>query len=238
MKNAIFFTGDRHTFHANILKYTNRLIFMNEKEKNVMLKGNEEEIKKLKISKESVYRMNRELLRRNNERVKDDNIIYDLGDVAFFSSKNREFRGDGICDDIHSYLDRFTGKRIYILGNHDKRSNKLNIANYRIILYKGGMYIDLVHNPKNILLNDSDYYYPLHLVAHVHNCWLTKEVVDEKGRCSLLINVGVDVHNYYPVSFDEIIAIYFKWLKTKSKVQQDKIRMLIEQSKRRKVYNR
>lgn len=236
MKNVIFFTADKHAFHANILKYTNRLIFMNDYEKNIMLNGDKEKIKKLIISKESVYRMNQGILCRNNERVKSDNIIYDIGDIAFFASRCKEFRGEGTCDNVQLYLDQFIGKRIYVSGNHDKRSNKLNIANYRIILFKGNMYIDLVHDPKNILISDLDYYYPLHLVAHIHNLWLTKEVIDSKGRNSLLINVGVDVHNYYPVSFDEIMSIYHRWLNTKK--NKTEIISWIEQSKRRKIYNR
>jgi hypothetical protein len=28
---------------------------------------------------------------------------------------------------------------------------------------------------------------------------------------SLLLNVGVDVHNFYPLSFQEILVYYYQW---------------------------
>jgi calcineurin-like phosphoesterase family protein len=53
----------------------------------------------------------------------------------------------------------------------------------------------------------------INLTGHVHNRWAFKRLV--KGeKITDCINVGVDVNNFYPVTFEEIMSKYYKWKKT------------------------
>ena len=79
-----FLTGDTHFGHANIIKYTNRPF-------------------------KSVSDMNYTLIRNWNQLVKPDDIIYHLGDFAFYSKI-----------DAKKLLSKLNGFKILILGNHDK----------------------------------------------------------------------------------------------------------------------
>ena len=80
-----WFSADYHFGHGNIIKYCpkSRHIFMNEHEKYVMTNGTEEEKRKLRISQESIDKMNAEIIRRHNERVKPDDYVFFVGDFCF-----------------------------------------------------------------------------------------------------------------------------------------------------------
>jgi hypothetical protein len=54
----------------------------------------------------------------------------------------------------------------------------------------------------------------LNLVGHVHNLW--KSRLDKKfGMTTVLINVGTDVWDFYPISIKQILDEYQKYVKTK-----------------------
>ena len=101
-----------------------------------------------------------------------------------------------------------------------------------------GFQIKVVHKP--IHANPS---YSLNLIGHAHNAWKMMSFKDyynikkqelqktdlpihylnsvkqfierwkHHKRDSLLLNIGVDVHNYMPISFEEVICMYNKWRK-------------------------
>ena len=95
----------------------------------------------------------------------------------------------------------------FITGNSN---NSVQTKIERLVLKIGGMYINVCHKPEDAVIEDKEYY-PLNLVGHVHNNWTTKEIT-KNGKYSLLLNVGVDVHKFYPINFDEIKAMWDKWL--------------------------
>lgn len=191
-----FFGSDFHFSHKNVIKYDNRPF-------------------------KSVEEMNNKIIQKHNERVTDDDTVYFLGDLGFYASKQRAFRGEGQPYSPDELLNKMNGKQwFYVQGNHDKASNKFKPKADTIILNQNGLRIQLIHNPKYAKID-----YDLILCGHVHNSWKVKEL-HYCGETRLIINVGCCVWNYYPVKLDEILVIYYKWKKAKSVLaywQQPKI---------------
>jgi calcineurin-like phosphoesterase family protein len=166
----------------------------------------QEEQKEFKISKESLLKMNETLINRCNERVKENDILYFNGDVGFKSGTDR---GEGEPEKLQKYIDQIKCKHIiWIEGNHDRSGrNGFKTPNQKIIIKHGGKRICLVHDPAFADIN-----YEICLTAHVHNNW---EIMRIRKGCSFTdcINVGVDVWDFYPVSWEEIWARYSRWIK-------------------------
>lgn len=125
--------------------------------------------------------MNVELVRRWNEVVSDDDLVIHLGDFCF----NKRGRG-------HVYWDRqLKGRKIFLQGNHDNHRD----APIQSLIFKyGGIDWWCSHYPETR--------YKHNLCAHVHNLWRVR-----KDAMSVVVNCGVDVHNYAPVSMDEVMRI-------------------------------
>jgi calcineurin-like phosphoesterase family protein len=93
---------------------------------------------------------------------------------------------------------------IFIKGNHD-RNNSLKTPIEKLVIRYGGQRICLVHNPLH-----ADSTYPLNFVGHVHEKWKIKRLNEN----SIMVNVGVDVWNFKPVSYEEIWSAIQRWKKT------------------------
>lgn len=178
-----FFAGDWHLGHANIIKYCNRPF-------------------------SSVEEMNETIIRNHNERVKPEDWVYFLGDFCFRNSKGGK-EGEGELTKAQAYLKRVNGRFIFICGNHDKNNSLKTILQKAVIKY-GNYFVHLVHNPE---LADCDY--PINFTAHVHHHWKFKQIKDGYAfsRITDCINVGVDVWDFKPVTFEEIMKEYNKWKK-------------------------
>ena len=81
----IFFTADTHFNHENIIKYCKRPF-------------------------KDVEEHNNELIRRWNEKVPKNGIVFHLGDVAF-----------GKPDIVDNILRQLNGTIFLVIGNHDWR---------------------------------------------------------------------------------------------------------------------
>ena len=81
----IFFVSDTHFCHENIIKYCKRPF-------------------------KSIEENDEELIRRWNEKVPEDGIVFHLGDVAF-----------GDRERVDNILKRLNGKIYLVIGNHDWR---------------------------------------------------------------------------------------------------------------------
>lgn len=185
-----FFTSDYHFWHYNVLKYDNRPF-------------------------DDLDKMHSEIIRKHNERVTNDDTIFFLGDLGFYSSINRAFRGEGQPNDPDELLSKMNGKYWnFVRGNHDRNSNKFKPKTELMILNQNGLRIQLIHDP---LYANIDY--DLILCGHIHCAWKVKEV-HYLGQSRLIINVGVPVWNYYPVKLDEILSIYYKWKAERSKIKR------------------
>jgi len=205
----IYWTADWHLNHSNIIKYCGRTLFMNDNELiiyNKLKDRPQEEQKQFKISRESVIKMNETLIRNCNERVKEDDLLYFVGDVGFKSGTDR---GEGEPEKLQEFINQIKCKHIYwIEGNHDRAGrNSFKTPNQKIIIKYGGKRICLIHDPEWADIN-----YEINLTAHVHNNWQIKRY--RKGMSFTdCINVGVDVWSYYPVTWNEILRAYSNWLK-------------------------
>jgi len=152
---TIFFTADTHFGHAKILLYCDRP-FAN------------------------VGEMDAELIRRWNETVGEEDVVYFLGDFC--------------VGDPRKYARRLKGLIYFLPGSHDKEIGKLD--NILPPIYT------LSHIPVPIVLCHyalrswpMSHYGSWHLYGHHH------------GRLEpygLSFDVGVDGHDFYPWSIDQV----------------------------------
>jgi calcineurin-like phosphoesterase family protein len=185
-------TSDNHFWHQNVIRYCQRPFL-------------------------TVEEMNEKMIVYWNEVVGPNDTVYHLGDFSM------AFRA------VEAYTKRLNGKKILIAGNHDfvhpahkKSKNEENqkkwIQNYLDngwaevhisgeIEIPGVATVNINHLP--YLENSSGQdvrhgkYRPINdgrwlLCGHVHEKWA------QRGK---MINVGVDVRNFKPISFTEIAAI-------------------------------
>ena len=149
--------------------------------------------------------MNETIIRNHNERIKPEDEIYFIGDFCFKNSIGGK-EGEGTPNKANSYLTRLNGKFIFIKGNHD-RNNSLKIVTESLTINYGGKRIYLVHNPNFINMN-----YNINFCGHIHQHWKFKRII--KGdKISDCINVGVDVWNFKPITFEELMSAYYRWKK-------------------------
>ena len=204
--SKLFFTSDLHLGHGNIMKYCGRTLFMTTEDKELYkyyLTTSEEEQRKFKVSSESLDNMNRGLIERWNERVKpEDTVILD-GDFCFKNSQNR---GEGINVKAVSWEEQLNGKIIFVRGNHD-RNNSCNTKIYSLQIKINGHYVNVVHDP--VFANAK---YEINITGHVHEKWQCKRMRIGESFTDC-INCGVDVWNFYPVTYDELRGRLEQWRK-------------------------
>lgn len=196
-KQNIWFTSDNHYGHTNIINFCKRPF-------------------------KNIYEMDEELTKRWNEVVKENDIVFCLGDFCFGGSK-----------EWNEKLDKLNGKKYLIIGNHDEKNlrqgylNKFEKVSYMMHIYVDGQSIYLSHFP---FLCFAGSYREKHSVwslhGHVHSNPKIKGGLDMKRLVTLFptqYDVGVDNNGFKPISFDEVKKIIenqkksFKW-KIKSKL--------------------
>ena len=170
-----FFTADYHFGHENIIKYCQRPF-------------------------KNVEHMNNEIIKRHNQRVKPEDMVFFLGDFCFRNSKGGK-HGEGEQHKAEYYLNKLNGMFIPIRGNHD-RNNSLKTIVEKVIIEYSHHRVCLVHNPAYANNN-----FKFNFVGHVHNAWRFKK----EGNKNFLCNVGVDVWDFHPVKFEEIMKRLFAW---------------------------
>lgn len=180
----IYITSDEHYFHKNIILYTGR-------------------------NYKDVEEMNQALIDNHNAIVQPDDLVYHLGD---FSMSNKNVQG---------ILSQLNGSHILIPGNHDKchpvhkNSDKMireylsygfkeihiqmemnipeiGLVKFNHLPYNDPTYEDRRYDHLKPKPTGEDYLFH----GHVHGSW---------KRRGNMINMGVDVWNYRPVSIPEII---------------------------------
>lgn len=180
----LLFSADLHLGHSNVICYDKRPF-------------------------KTVDEMNKELIRRFNERVKEDDTCIIVGDFCFRNSQGGK-EGEGLILRAKHYITQLHGNKVLVKGNHDN-SNSVDTKIESLLLKVGGIYINVCHKPEDAIVENNGHYVPLNIVGHVHTAWKTKDLIIN-NKHSLMINVGVTTNNYYPYTFDEIKAIWDKWL--------------------------
>jgi calcineurin-like phosphoesterase family protein len=158
-----FFIADLHFDHANIIKYTNRPF-------------------------KTVEEMNETLLQRYNEVVKDDSIVFFLGDMAFGRGSRKP----------RWWLEQLRGSITYIKGSHDHGISPTNLENcYPIfVLDTGeGKNVLLTHEPHQGPSSYHNWEWQIH--GHTHDTHLVD--IRKKRIC-----VSVEAIDYRPISLAQI----------------------------------
>jgi len=143
---------------------------------------------------DDVMEMNEEIIKRHNEVVTKKDDIYYIGDFAFTGNNN-------ICD----ILKRLNGRKHFVFGNHDRQMRHKSVEPY----------FDWMRSYHDLNLKQYGYkmppmvlfHYPIdnwnrkfhgayHLFGHTHS-----SKFDQVGR----MNVGIDSHNLYPWSLEDVI---------------------------------
>lgn len=163
MGEKVWIISDTHFNHTNIIKYCARPYY-------------------------SVDEMNHDLIARWNSVVKQDDIVYHLGDF-----------GMGGKEPIARWRRALNGKIKLIKGNHDDHSNQwyrdcgFDEVYDRPILVQD-FYI-LSHAPLECINDNSTF---VNIYGHVHND------VRWEPYTKRSFNACVDVNNFTPVLFDDI----------------------------------
>lgn len=184
-----WFTSDLHLGHHNIIRYVGRPF-------------------------KDVNEMNDTLIRKWNERVQGDDIVFHAGDFCFKNSSGGK-AGEGLIHKSTHYIDQLNGNIIFIKGNHD-RNNSVKTIIDRIVIKYGTFFINIVHIPEHYDHNCS-----INFCGHIHEKWKFKRIyVPIEDKYVDLINVGVDQWNFYPVTFEEIYTVYRRWSKNIGKQEK------------------
>lgn len=176
----IFFTSDTHFGHANIMEFCGRP-FAN------------------------VAEMNQTMIERWNAKVGENDYVFHLGDFAFGNSAVW-------CDT----LAQLKGHKVLIEGNHDRKNLResyrkhFELVTTQMMIYVNNQAIYLNHLP--FLCYDGVYRSRKDLVwqlfGHVHISTFKNTGKDFErivNNCMpTQYDVGVDLNNFEPISFEEV----------------------------------
>ena len=146
---------------------------------------------------QDVKQMNAEIIKRFNSRVKNGDTVYHLGDLRMTNNG----------PNTYELLQQLNGRHVIIKGNHDKNNGTSTCLHYGIIeLY--GQRVVLAHRPDTAEILMAALSIKLGFCGHVHEKWKFR-----KSEHGLIVNVGVDQWDFYPVDGKQI----FKAIKGRGK---------------------
>ena len=183
----VLFTADLHFGHENVIQFDNRPF-------------------------SSVEEMDKELIRRWNNKVEKCDLVYVLGDMIW-KTKN---------DEAEAIIKSLNGQIILIRGNHDRflsnakaKKALAGVKDFDDITVK----LEDGSNRRCILSHyfmpfyNCHHYHAIHLHGHSHNTHeALKEVeiakqLNDEGFINQIYNVGCMHWNYEPVTLDELLKI-------------------------------
>lgn len=169
----IYYTSDLHLGHVNVLKYDNRPFA-------------------------TIEEMNQAIIDKWNEKVKEEDHIYIIGDFAYRTAVDPSY-----------YLKQLKGKKHLIRGNHDKVTLESKSA-YKYLesiegiehIKDGSRNVILCHFPIaewNAMKRGS-----YHIHGHIHGRMDdTFRFMSTRDRA---LNAGCMINGYEPVTIDELIV--------------------------------
>ena len=180
-----WFISDTHFCHQNIIKFESR-----------PYKNSEE--------------MNKDMIKKWNEKVKNGHHVYIVGDFSF-----------GNVEETATILQSLNGIKHLIKGNHDYSASKLrhlfaSIQDYKEIKID----VSFQSNKLDVIL----FHYPLeswnkshhssvNIYGHVHsyrNAIGTDFLIRKPKKNAY--NASADIHGLTPVSFEELVENNKKWV--------------------------
>lgn len=146
----------------------------------------------------NIEEMDKAIINNWNSKVTEKDEVWILGDFSYRSVKN-----------VENYLQKLKGKKHLIIGNHDRTwMEKIDLDKYFFSIDKisytcvDSKNIIMCHYP---IMEWSGYYHDYYMVyGHIHNSvgqpyW--NLIIENK----FMLNAGVDINNFFPVTFDELI---------------------------------
>lgn len=198
----VFLSSDPHLGHGNIIKYCRRTDFVNAEEKLLIdsaysAKTEEEKyeiFKSFKISRESIKRMDDAIIHNYNAKIKEKDTLLLLGDFAFVKTRQ----------EAEAYRKRINCKNIiFIWGNHDNRNILTGVFenhyDQKLVSLPSGDKVFLNHYA--MVTWDQSHRGSYHAFGHSHGNF--NQYKDKNMRDIKSLDVGVDCHNYQPLSFNE-----------------------------------
>jgi len=133
--------------------------------------------------------MHKRILYEHNNLVQKDDILYIIGDVYWKNS----------MEELKRILENYNGRKILVLGNHDRMKpfDYIEAGFSQVATSLEVQEFILVHDPCYSVINP----HRPHICGHVHT--LFKKVGN-------VLNVGVDVWNYKPVSIDQARELFIE----------------------------
>lgn len=153
---------------------------------------------------ETIEEMDRDLIARWNGKVTGNDTVYVLGDMFFRSENPAEI------------LSRLKGKKHLIVGNHDSSwMSKVDLEKHFLSvslmmdLSGGKTGVTLCHYPL-LTWKHAKRTYMIH--GHIHKD-TTFEIWPMIASNSHILNAGVDINNFEPVTFEELLQNNTKFKK-------------------------
>ncbi len=135
--------------------------------------------------------MNEAMIKKHNERVRPSHTVFHVGDFKFGANG----------PNTYELTKMLNGNHVFIWGNHD-RNNGTNTPLKYAIIKTYGLVILLAHHPEEALMMMTNGGIDMAFTGHVHRNWQFREN---------MVNVGVDVWNFYPVDAKQILKAYGNW---------------------------
>jgi calcineurin-like phosphoesterase family protein len=137
----------------------------------------------------SDHEMHEQIIKRHNSKVRKNDRLVVAGDFSFAGKEKTA-----------EILTRMNGTKILVKGNHDRNHSAkwFTEAGFDFVydypfLYRGFFIIS--HEP--VYVNENMPYANIH--GHLHKTdWTSKR----------FLNVGIDNHDFYPVSFDDVMSYF------------------------------
>lgn len=177
----LYFTSDLHLGHQGILTHSNRP-FTDTNE------------------------MDKSIIKNWNDVISNDDIVFILGDFCWKMGSSQ----------IKHYISRFKGNKILILGNHDK-------GKYPDLTVYDGFVNIKVTDPDGVDGYEKGYqrltlcHYPMlswyqshrgawQLFGHIHSGRnsTSMDYIRLRDKLGSQLDVGVDAHDYTPISYNEV----------------------------------
>ena len=166
----------------------------------------------------SIDEMNEAIIKNWNSVIGRDDIVYILGDFCF---GNKEM--------LTNIVSRLNGRKILILGNHDRLTKSAYLDVGFETVTKNPMIVDsdfiLSHHP---IQGDLGKFYNIH--GHKH------KLPSEAQFSPKHFDIGVDDHNFFPHNLDTVIKTLYKGgrkqCRTKTQIHSTKKRSLRSQLSR------
>lgn len=182
----LYFISDLHFGHANCLRFDSRPF-------------------------ETVEEQDKEIVRRWNQTVTEEDVVWILGDISWYSAeKTAEIIG------------KLNGTKNLCIGNHDEKLLKSNSV--RSLFNEVCYYKELRYNDKGIVLSHypmpcfkNHFYGWMHFYGHVHSGFewdmmehFRHEMTELYDKQCDMINVGcmMPYMNYVPKTADQIVNSY------------------------------